>query len=201
MNKQLSTLMPGTRFLYRERGAVVLEHTGGGVFVQLIDSIGRHEFGPTNDWRTSKLRKYLNSTFAKDLCEGNMDELLDTVSDLTAMDGLTDYGHSIDKVALLTVDQCHRYRYIHPLLKEGWEWTSTPDSTPSSPYTGNTTNAWILCTYGSLYNYSYCTNANGARPAFTLPSSLMVRVIGGKGLADFTDADLLAELLKRQQAE
>ena len=200
MKKQLSKLMPGTLFLYRERGAVVLEHTGGGVFVQLIDSIGRHEFGPTNDWRTSKLRKYLNSTFAKDLCEGNMDELLDTVTDLTAMDGLTDYGHSIDKVTLLTVDQCRRYRYIRPLPKEGWEWTSTPDGTPSSPHTNNTTDAWGLYTDGSL-DSDYCSNSHGARPAFTLPSSLMVRVIDGKGLDDYTDADLLAELLKRQQAK
>lgn len=200
MNKQLSTLMPGTLFLYRERGAVVLEHTGGGVFVQLIDSIGRRKFGPTNDWRTSDLRKYLNGAFAKELCEGNMDELLDTVTDLTAMDGLTDYGHSIDKVTLLTVDQCRRYRYIHPLLKEGWEWTSTPDGTPSSPHTNITTYAWYLSTDGSL-NGNYCTDTYGARPAFTLPSSLMVRIMGGKGLDDFTDAELLAELLKRQQVK
>ncbi len=200
MNKQLSTLMPGTLFLYRERGAVVLEHTGGGVLVQMIDSIGKRKFGPTNDWRTSDLRKYLNGAFAKELCEGNTDELLDTVTDLTAMDGLTDYGHSIDKVTLLTVDQCRRYRYIHPLLKEGWEWTSTPDGTPSSPYTSNTAYAWSLNSDGSL-NYNYCTNTYGARPAFTLPSSLMVRVMGGKGLDDFTDAELLAELLKRQQVK
>ena len=200
MNKQLSTLIPGTLFLYRERGAVVLEHTGGGVFVQLTDSIGEYEFGPTNDWRTSKLRKYLNGTFAKDLCEGNMDELLDTVTDLTAMDGLTDYGHSIDKVTLLTVDQCRRYRYIRPLLKEGWEWTSTPDGTPSSPYTNNTALAWTLHSDGGLSDGG-CTSANGVRPAFTLPSSLKVRIMGGKGLDDFTDAELLAELLKRQQVK
>ena len=200
MNKQLSTLMPGAQFLYRERSAVVLEHTGGGVFVQLTDSIGRHEFGPTNDWRTSSLRKYLNGEFAKELCEGNMDELLDTVTDLTAMDGLTDYGHSIDKVTLLTVDQCRRYRYTRPLLKEGWEWTSTPDGTPSSPYTYNTTLAWALYPGGGL-NYNYCSSTYGARPAFTLPSTLMVQTWGSKPLEDFTDADLLAELLKRQRSK
>ena len=200
MQKQLSAVMPGTVVMYRERAAVVLEHTGGGVFVQLIDSIGRRKFGPTNDWRTSDLQKCLNGPFAKELCEGNMDELLDTVTDLTAMDGLTDYGHSIDKVTLLTVDQCRRYRYIHPLLKEGWEWTSTPDGTPSSPGTDSTAHAWSLFTDGSL-NYDGCTSTGGARPAFTLPSSLVVRVMDGKGLDDFTDAELLAELLKRQQAK
>lgn len=197
MNKQLSTLMPGTAILYRERLATVLEHTGGGVFVQLNDSIGECKFGTTNDWRTSSLRKNLNGEFARLLCEGNMDELLDTVTDLTAMDGLTDYGHSVDKVTLLTVDQCRRYRYIRPLLKKGWEWTSTPDSTPSSPYTGNTTGAWYLVAGGGLNNDG-CSSTLGARPAFTLPSTLTVKVLGGKDLAGFTDADLLSELLKRQ---
>ena len=197
MKKQLSAIMPGTLILYRERAAVVLEHTGGGVFVQLIDSIGKCKFGATNDWRTSTLRKQLNDKLAKELCEGNMDELLDTVTDLTAMDGLTDYGHSVDKITLLTVDQCRKYRYIHPLLKEGWEWTSTPDGTPSSPYTSNTNFAWVLVSNGSL-SYSGCSITYGVRPAFTLPSSLTVGIPGGDDLTGYTDAELLGELLKRQ---
>ena len=200
MNKQLSTLLPGTAIMYRESHATVLEHTGGGVLVQLNDSIGECKFGATNDWRTSNLRKHLNGDFAKMLCEGNMDELLDTVTDLTAMDGLTDYGHSVDKVTLLTVDQCRKYRYIRPLLKKGWEWTSTPDGTPSSPYTNSTTYAWDADSDGSFSNNN-CSNTGGARPAFTLPSTLTVKVLGGKDLAEFTDADLLSELLKRQASK
>lgn len=195
---QISTLMPGTLIMYRERAAVVLEHTGGGVLVQLTESIGKFKFGDTNDWRTSNIRKHLNGDFARKLCEGNMDELLDTVTDLTAMDGTTDYGHSIDKVTLLTVDQCRKFRYIHPLLKEGWEWTSTPDGTPSTPYTVSTNYAWGLGTGGSL-SYGGCSYSVGARPAFTLPSTLTVGVLGGNDLTGYTDAELLAELLKRQQ--
>jgi hypothetical protein len=197
MKQQLLTIMPGTPILYRERAAVVLEHAGGGVFVQLIDSIGRRQFGSTNDWRASDLRKHLNGTFAKDLCEGNMDELLDTVTDLTAMDGTTDYGHSIDKVTLLTVDQCRKYRYIRPLLKEyGWEWTSTPDSTPGG-WDKEACFAWHLNSDGNL-SLSGCSNTYGARPAFTLPSSLSVKVLGSKDLSGYSSADLLSELLKRQ---
>jgi hypothetical protein len=197
MKQQLLTIMPGTAIVYRERHATVLEHTGGGVFVQLNDSIEDRAFGETNDWRTSNLRKHLNGEFARMLCEGNMDELLDTVTDLTAMDGLTDYGHSVDKVTLLTVDQCRKYRYIRPLLKKGWEWTSTPDGTPSSPNTDFATPAWGLYIDGSLEQL-LLANTYGARPAFTLPSTLTVKVLGSKDLAEFTDADLLAELLKRQ---
>lgn len=201
MNKQLSTLAPGTHFLYHSRDAVVLEHTGGGVFVQLMYSVGRHKFGATNDWHASVLRRYLNSNFAEELCKGNMDELLDTVTDLTAMDGTTDYGYSIDKVTLLTADQCRKYRYTRPLLKEEWgEWTSTPDGTPSTPGTNRTSFAWCLGADGAL-NVNRCSSGSspaGARPAFTLPSSLTVRVWCGGDLAGFTDAELLSELLRRQ---
>ena len=42
-----------------------------------------------------------------------------------------------------------------------------------SPYTSYTTNAWYLDTGGSLSNNN-CTSTHGARPAFTLPSSLGV---------------------------
>ena len=201
MKKQLSTLTPGTQFLYRERGAVVLQHTGGGVFVQLMDSIGQYRFGATNDWRTSELRKYLNRNFAKELCECNMDELLDTVTDLTAMDGTTDYGYSVDKLTLLTVDQCRKYRYTRSLLKEGWgEWTSTPDDTPSTPGANGNSFAWYLNDEGIMLSNN-STHTVGVRPAFTLPSSLTVKVLGGEVLRDFTDADLLAELLRRQESK
>lgn len=127
--RTLNTVVPGTLISYRERHAIVLEHLPHGVFVQLVDPIEDRAFGKTNDWRESDLRQYLNGEFARQLCEGNMDELLDTVTDLTAMDGTTDYGSSVDKVTLLTVDQCRKYRYTRPLPDE-WEWTSTPASTP-----------------------------------------------------------------------
>lgn len=191
---QISTLLPGTMIHYRERAAVVLEHTGGGVFVQLLDSIGDHRFGDTNDWRTSTIRKLLNERFVKDLTEGNVEEIMDTVTDLTAMDGTTDYGYSIDKLTLLTVDQCRKYRYIRPILEGDWEWTSTADST------NNTTHAWGLSTNGTLID-SGCSGTYGVRPAFTLPSTLTVKVVSNNNLAVYTDADLLTELLKRQRNE
>ncbi|MDL2274355.1 DUF6273 domain-containing protein [Oscillospiraceae bacterium OttesenSCG-928-G22] len=193
---QLSTLAPGTPIHYRERAAVVLEHTGAGVFVQLTDSIGERSFGKTNDWRNSSIRKYLNGDFAKQLTEGNTDELLDTVTDLTAMDGTTDYGSSVDKVTLLTFDQNRKYRYIHPLPDE-WEWLSTPASTPGG-WDEEARYAWSVLINGNNGHFN-CSNSFGIRPAFTLSSSLFVEVPGVGSLEDYTDAELLSELLKRQQ--
>ena len=195
----ISTLLPGTEIRYRDRAAVVLEHKDSGVFVQLLDRFEQDRtFGKTNDWRTCELRQHLNGDFAKMLTEGNLDELLDTVADLTAMDGTTDYGHSVDKVTLLTIDQCRKYRYIRPLADE-WEWTSTPDSTPGG-WDENARFVRVLNTSGNLSNGN-CTNTNGVRPAFTLPSTLTVGAPSNNGLAGYTDTELLGELLKRQQSK
>ena len=150
----LNTVAPGTLISYRERHAIVLEHLPQGVFVQLVDPIEDRAFGKTNDWRESDLRQYLNGEFARLLCEGNTDELLDTVTDLTAMDGTTDYGSSVDKVTLLTVDQCRKYRYTRPLPDE-WEWTSTPASTPGG--------------WDENKRYAYCLYTNGSVTATTAP--------------------------------
>lgn len=196
--RTLNAVAPGTLISYRERHAIVLEHLPQGVFVQLVDPIEDHAFGKTNDWRESDLRQYLNGEFARLLCEGNTDELLDTVTDLTAMDGTTDYGSSVDKVTLLTIDQCRKYRYTRPLPDE-WEWTSTPASTPGG-WDENKRYACYLGAGGNVSNYG-CARASGARPAFTLPSNLCVELPHCTGLADYTDAELLEELLKRQQYE
>lgn len=192
----LNTVAPGTLISYRERHAIVLEHLPQGVFVQLVDPIEDRAFGKTNDWRESDLRQYLNGEFARLLCEGNTDELLDTVTDLTAMDGTTDYGSSVDKVTLLTVDQCRKYRYTHPLPDE-WEWTSTPASTPGG-WDENKRYAYCLGTGGSV---AATAAPIPSAPAPLSPSNLCVELPHYTGLADYTDAELLEELLKRQQCE
>jgi len=193
---QLKNLAPGTAIVYRERAAVVLEHTGRGVFVQLTDSLGDFEFGSGNDWRHSSLRGYLNDEGARMITDGNLDDLLDTVTDLTALNGTADYGSSTDKVTLLTLDQCRKYRYIRPLHDNG-EWTSTPASTPEG---WDEEARYVVClnTNGNI-SYNGASVTYGARPALTLPSDLTVDVPGG--LEDYTDSDLLMELLQRRKQQ
>ena len=193
---KLATLMPGAQIMYRERLATVLEHAHGGVFVQLNDALPARKFGKNNNWRDSALRKHLNGEFAQLLTEGNLEELLETVTDLTAMDGMTDYGATVDKVTLLTFDQCRKYRYIRPLPTE-WEWTSTPASTPSG-WDEEARYAWYVSTNGGSSDDS-CSSSYGIRPALVLPSSLLVKVQGCGGLEEYSDADLLSELLKRRR--
>ena len=193
---QLLTLAPGATFFYRDRAATVLEHTNGGVFVQLNEGLGNFTFGSSNDWAASRLRDYLNEE-GLSMLTTRPEELLNTVTDLTAMDGTTSYGNSTDKVTLLTIDQCRKYRHIRPLPVDDWEWTSTPDSTPSG---WDKDARYVICLgTGGGVDGSFCTSAGCARPAFTLASGLTVQVPDSCGLGDYTDEELLYEMLKRQQ--
>ena len=76
-----------------------------------------------NDWRESSLRDYLNNEWL--LSFPAKDKLLRFVSDLTADDGMTDYGTSSDFVFLLSADLYRKYRKFIP-SQDDWWWTLTP---------------------------------------------------------------------------
>lgn len=121
--------------------------------------------------------------------------------DLTSMDGMTDYGMPIVYGRILTVDEYRKYRRFIPLTDKPF-WTATPwctrSSDSSSDYTGV---AYGVTADGSVnrndaYYAHYC-----ARPALALKSSLLVSVEaenGEKALCDYTDTELLDELLRRR---
>jgi len=99
-----------------------------------------------NDWRKSSLRKYLNEEFIKAFDKG---DLLPIVSDLTADDGMRDYGTSEDYIALLSDNLYRKYREYMPKY-DTWVWTITPWSCLPG-YAGYERN---VVTSGALYNYS-----------------------------------------------
>ncbi len=194
---KLSALQPGAEFVYRGRRAVIMEHFSDGVLIQLLDSIGDRKFGDRNDWRDSPIREYLNGEFLEELTEGHPDEALDSVTDLTALDGTTTYGTCVDKVRLPTFDEIRKYRYIRP-LPEDWEWTCTPASTPDG-WDKNARYAWLVSTNGN-YGSSHCSYSLGVRPALVLPSSLAVQAPGSGDLKDYATEGLVAELFDRYRA-
>lgn len=84
-----------------------------------------------NDWRKSTLRKYLNGEYLEGL---NKSDLLPFTSDLTADDGMKDYGTSEDYVFLLSDNLYRKYRAFIPSYGVWW-WTITPYSChPSYAY-------------------------------------------------------------------
>lgn len=120
--------------------------------------------------------------------------------DLTSMDGMTDYGMPIVYGRILTVDEYRKYRRFIPLTDKPF-WTATPWCTRSS-YSSSNYNAYLVVTGGSVDYYYYACYANYcARPALALKSSLLVSVEaenGEKALCDYTDTELLDELLRRR---
>lgn len=130
-----------------------------------------------NDWKGASLRKRLNGPFLEELiekCPELADAIVPTYRDLTADDGLKDYGSCLDKVTMLTADEYRATRDLHP-APEHWRWLITPDGTPAS---SGTSYVRFVDSDGSLYyNYAYY-GSRGVRPALTLKSDLLVSVPG-----------------------
>lgn len=126
----------------------------------------------SNDWKKSSLRerlngKFLNALYAELEAKGiGKDAILEQVQDLTADDGLKDYGSSKDKVFLLTCEQYRKYRqYIKDV--HDWWWLVTADS-PINNF------ARYVRTDGTLYYNCAYYGDYGVRPACAFSSSIEV---------------------------
>ena len=155
------------------------------------------KFGGSNNYAKSALAKHLNSTFLEALTENHVDEVLLRKVDLTAVNGSTEYGSVVCRVAPLTLDEYRRLRGIIP-LPESWEWFATPWSTPAV----NEDDTWVagLGTNGDVDGSSY-NDSHGSRPAFLIPSDYAVEVDEENPLEQFSLNDLLAEINRRVTSE
>ena len=102
--KKLAELKLGAHFMYGGVEWVKFEDIGAGTFCLAAEPVFHRVFDEENcnDWRKSSLRRELNGVFLDALvAEGaNRAAFLDWESDLTADDGMTDYGTAVDKIAL-----------------------------------------------------------------------------------------------------
>lgn len=134
--------------------------------------------GGCNDWREASLRKWLNGGYLDKLLE-DFPELKDAASpfirDLTADDGLKDYGLCSDVVSMLTADEYRANRDIYMDPPGTWRWLITPDSTPSG---GGSSVARYVFADGTLGNIIAYYGNRGVRPALYLKSDLLVSVEG-----------------------
>lgn len=132
--KTLGDIPRGETFKHCGHEWIVLQHrTDNSTLVITKDIIGNMTFDEnnSNNWAKSTLRKYLNGEFLKEMCIGLPPENLGFSlfkTDLTADDGLKDYGESIDTVSLLTCDLYRKHRDILGLIDKWW-WLATPYST------------------------------------------------------------------------
>lgn len=124
--------------------------------------------------------------------------VVDRPIDLTSMDGMTDYGCPVVHGRILTSDEYRKYRALIPLASD-WYWLATPWNTPSSPSSSGG-GAYGVSADGAqsidrVYYAYYCP-----RPALYLDSSIFVSVETDeeKSIRDYTDTELLDELLRRR---
>ena len=171
--KKLSELKPGDIFVFAGIRWVKLEESAEGIKVIAADKVKDQAFDTEdrNNWKESTLREYLNNDFLEYLYEEGADpeDFLTVVSDLTADNGLKDYGTSEDKIALITCDDYRKYRSFIPTI-DGWWWTITPWSCdpPNSHYVRGV-NASGALNYSSAYDGDY-----GVRPLCNLKSDIAV---------------------------
>lgn len=175
--KKLAELKPGDRFMYGGVEWVKFEDIGAGTLCLAAEPVFRRAFDEENcnDWRKSSLRRELNGAFLDALVAEGADRaaFLDWESDLTADDGMTDYGTAVDKIALRSDALCRKYRDITPPV-DAWCWNLTPwTCDPEYSY-----DVRYVSSSGALDWYGAYCGDSGVRPLCYLKSEILVSVPG-----------------------
>lgn len=132
---KLADVPVGEIFKIGNHEMVVLEHSGDTTAVIRKDLLPDQRFGTNNNYDGSDVDKTCIK-FADEIeaAVGKDNLCLHTV-DLTADDGLKDYGSIKRKASLLTCEKYRRFVYILDKHKpDKWWWLATALSTPAHDY-------------------------------------------------------------------
>lgn len=174
--KTIKDYIQGEHFAYGKKNCMVLEHMDDGTLCMVLDEDFKSEFGETNNFAESELRKKLNEEYLDEWVKNgaSRESFMLMQVDLTANDGLKDYGTCECFLAPRTCDQHRKYRYLIPNPKNNWEWTATAFSTKNNGYSNV---AYPVAGSGGLnyYGYGGVSYAHGVRPLFKLnPDAIIV---------------------------
>ena len=173
INMRLADVPVGETFKVSKYEFIVLEHSKETTAVILKRLLfDEKQFGKSNNYDGSFVDALCNE-FADKLAGiiGNTAIVEHTV-DLTADDGLKDYGKIKRRVSLITAKQYRRYVEILDKHKiDAWWWLTTAYSTP----THNAPN-WVKCVSpsGCIGRNGYCNDNCGVRPFCILKSNIFV---------------------------
>lgn len=171
--RELKDVPVGGLFKIGEHTFIVLEHTEYGTSALLKDLIeDETQFGESNNFDGSTVDEICGE-FAEKL-EGIVGEgnLLPHDVDLTADDGLKDYGVIERKVSILTADLYRRHVYTIDTHKvDSWWWLATPHSTNT-----HVDYNCVKCVSpsGCICNNDSVLNHRGVRPFCIFKSNIFV---------------------------
>ena len=162
IKRRVKGLLVGEKFVYGKKNCLALEHMDDGTLCMVLDEDFESKFGETNNFAESKLREKLNGDYLDEWVKNGAakEELALMEVDLTANDGLKNYGTCECFLAPRTCDQHRKYRDLIPNPENAWEWTVTAYSTKENGYSNL---AYQATGTGALSN-SNVNSASGARP-------------------------------------
>ena len=143
-----------------------LKEENGNTYYHLCKPLFESEFGTDNNYANSAVRKkLLEHEFTLGLQKEYGDRLVPAVMDLTALDGLKDYGKVTD---IIGIPDLNLYRECRENILAGdrWWWLSTPNSTPSG--TGSSGVRFVRS--NGYVDWNQCDWNGGVRPFFILKS-------------------------------
>lgn len=198
-NVKLSTKAVGSIVKIKVNGAAkdfIIVHQGlpssaydascNGVWVVMKDIYTTSTFGNNNSYKDSSIHSYLNSTFYN-LIDSQIRAVIKQVKIPYTNSGVQSGANGLStKVFLLSGTEVGfsgvsymntegaKLSYFDSASKRvAYNGSSAAFWWLRSPYTGDSSNVWGVDADGSRYNYWY-GNSYGVRPAFVLPSSLVV---------------------------
>lgn len=173
IQKKLSEMAVGDTFKIGNYEFIVLEHSKETTAVIIKDLLENSKFSDKDcDFKSSIVKTRLEK-FANEIAAIiGSDNIIEHTVDLTANDGLKDYGKTKAKMSLITADLYRRYvETLDEHKPNKWWWLATPYSTPKHCY-----NQYILCVAPSGYvisNRNY-NDISGVRPFCILNSNIFV---------------------------
>lgn len=171
--KTIKDYLQGERFVYGNKNCMVLEHMDDGTLCMVLDEDFKSAFGETNNFAESELRKKLNGKYLDEWVKNgaNRESFVLMQVDLTANDGLKDYGTCECFLAPRTRDQHRKYRHLIPSPKIDWEWEATAYSTKENGYF---IHVCSVAGTGTLYFSISATHSFVVRPLFKLNSDAVI---------------------------
>lgn len=170
MQKTLGRLKSGSIVKLGEREYIVLGHGTDTTAVITKDFVKKMEFGENNNYQTSKVREYCNTTFYNELVKAvGAKNIFKHKVRLMADDGTNKGVICCDNVSILTTELYRRYRQYLPAYGNWW-WTATPVSSTIKDY------ARDVCCVNSdgVLSWDGCVCCSGVRPFCILNSSILI---------------------------